>query len=154
LTTVPALARQLTEINREYARGEAAIWVADHSIRHGISPKEARHLVEVLGLTDACYRWDVARVVCVVLEHCRYGREFTACTLYAWVPLRARDLVPRAFQWLAREGCIQAVGKQPSRAPGARGRKITVWRMTHAGEELSRSVSPIPGMTPFLAEIF
>lgn len=155
MTTAPVLAGQLRYTDREWARGEAAVWVASHAAERGLTAGEARQLVDVLGLEDACYKWDVARVVCVVLEHCKLGRQFTSCTLYSWVPPRARPLIARAMQWLRKEGMAEHTGEVvPSQAPGAKGRKVPVWRLTYAGEQLARNVAPIPGMTPFLAEIF
>lgn len=144
-----ALAGRVHAADPDYTDGEAAITVGCMAR----DPGDALLLLEALGLEGANYRWDMPRVALVVLEQCRNGREFTANTLASWVPRRADRLVAAAVTWLAGEGMIEKTGQRvTSTAPGARGRKIPCWQLTLAGERLSREITPVPGMTPFLVE--
>lgn len=130
--------------DRNYTEGEAALAVAGMA-----PPADVPLILEALGLAAVTYRWDVHRVAVITLERCRHRREFSANTLHGFVPARARHLTARALTWMLQEHLAAPTGRRvPSAAPGARGRTVGCYRLTLAGERLSRDLAPQPGMDP------
>jgi len=138
-------ASHVAAADRDWNGGEAALTIADRAA----SPADAKLLLDALGLTGVSCRWDLARVCLVILERCRNGREFSSNIIRTYLPRRAFTLIAPAMTRMHTENLAELTGHVvPSTAPGARGRKVRCWRLTLAGERLSRSISPIPGMTP------
>jgi hypothetical protein len=129
---------------RQSQPGEAAIAVACYAR----DPADARFLLAALGLgQDTPYRWSAARVAATALRYGRLGQEFTTATLRWHVPERAWRMLPRGIANLTAAGLAAATGKTaPSTAPGARGRKVPVYTLTRAGEDLAMDIAPLPGI--------
>lgn len=123
--------------------GEAALTVACYAR----DPADARYLLEALGLEDAVYRWSATRVAAAALHAGRLGQEFTTSTLRWRLPRRAWRMLPRALANLTAGGLAAPTGETaPSTAPGARGRKVPVYALTRAGEDLAMDIAPLPGI--------
>lgn len=135
------IAELLPAVDQGYAAGEAAVTVADQARRDVVI------LLDVLGLREAAYRWDPARVAAVTLTQFRHGRVFSANSLRGHVPPRAMVFAAEAFRLLSADRLIGRTGTTArSMAPGARGRRVPYWQLTLAGERASRELVPQPGM--------
>jgi hypothetical protein len=147
------LAERILSADRDYMAGEAALKVADAAVppdavlgREGVP-----EVLEALGLLSAVYRWDGARVALITLTRCRLGVLFSADTLHGHVPPRAWKLIPGVITTLLAQGLIVRAGHTARSAVAHR--KAPLYRLTLAGEWLSRQVAPIPGMTPHLENL-
>jgi hypothetical protein len=136
------LADKIREAPREKAPGEAAIAVAGAAR----SPADAALLVGILGLHGADYRWDLARVAREAVTAGRLGQDVSANAMRHLVPRRAHPLISSAFRELAAAGLAARTGRAvTSWAPGAKGRKVPVYRLTRAGENLAAEIAPPAG---------
>lgn len=108
---------------------------------------DAALLLDVLGLAGAAWRWDAARVACVAVAGGQRSAAFTANDLSRRVPRRARPLIAPALRWLQDAGLAEQLpGRRVmSSSPGARHRRIPVYQLTPAGDDLSRQVRPPAG---------
>jgi hypothetical protein len=134
---------QIRAAARTSSTGEAALTVACHAR----SPADALHLLDLLGISrGAAYRWDCARVAAAALRYGRLGEPWSAATLRGRLPARAHRMVPRAVANLATAGLAEPTGDVTlSQSPGARGRKVPVYRLTRTGEDLAMEIAPLPG---------
>jgi hypothetical protein len=141
--------------DNQIAEGEAALTIADQATpRAGLSAAgDARELIEVLGLEEACWKWDIPRASRVVLEHARHGRKFSANDIRAWLPRRAEPCIAGALRALCVTGLATVTdGICISTSPGARGSLIRRYVLTLAGERLAAEIAPMPGETVPLEE--
>jgi len=128
--------------DRDYEAGEAALAVAAYAR----SADDALRLLDILGLQRAGHRWDLARVMLVILERFRHGREFSANTLRGYLPRRALHLIAPALTWMQHDHLICPTGRSVvSASPGARHRRVRCYALTLAGERASRELAPLPG---------
>jgi hypothetical protein len=137
------LADQITAASRfDRSRGEAAVTVAC------LAPADAPFILEMLGLGHGVgYRWTVARVAAEAVTMGRLGQEFSARELHGRLPARCRPMIAPALGALSGEGLAERTGRVAlSGAPGARGRKVPVFRLTRAGESLAWDIAPLPGI--------
>jgi hypothetical protein len=146
---------QIRAADNDVAEGEAALTIADRATpRAGLSTAgDARELIEILGLEDATWKWDIPRASRVVLEHVRHGRSFSANDIRVWLPRRAEPYVAGTLRALCVTGLAAvADGVCISTSPGARGSLIRRYVLTLAGERLAAELAPMPGETVHLEE--
>jgi hypothetical protein len=138
------LIEQIRGAARDNNSGEAAVAIAAYG--HGRA--DVTFLMEAVGLGgDIRYRWDCARVAATAIRYGRLGQEFSSATLRIRLPARAHRMIPRAIANLTIGGLAEQVSVRAlSAAPGARGRKVPVYRLTRAGEALAVEIAPMPGV--------
>jgi hypothetical protein len=120
-------------------RGEAAFLLACNA-------KDAadwRLLAEALDLTGSRPEWDIARCCRVALTAVRPGEAFSANRLREVFPRRAWPLISGALKSLALYGFISSTQQtERSTAPGSRGWRVALYRLTRAGEDLREEFVP------------
>jgi hypothetical protein len=141
---------RIRSASSQVAEGEAAVTIADRAApRHGLDAAgDALELIGALGLEDAIWQWDTARVARIVLEHARHGREFSANDARIWLPPRAGPHIAGALRALTGTGlAVVTDGVCVSASPRARGSLIRRYVLTLAGERLAAEIAPMPGET-------
>jgi hypothetical protein len=120
-------------------RGEAAFLLACNA-------KDAddwRLLADALDLSGAAPDWGIARCCRVTLTVIRPGEAFSANRLRQVFPRRAWPLISGALKALALYGFIASTQQtERSTAPGSRGWRVAVYRLTRAGEDLREEFVP------------
>jgi hypothetical protein len=122
-------------------RGEAAYLLACNAQ----DADDWRVLAEALDITGAQPAWDIARCCRVTLAAVRPGEAFSANRLRRVIPRRAWDLISGTLKALALYGFIASTQQtERSTAPGSRGWRVAMYRLTEAGEQLRSEFVPVP----------
>jgi hypothetical protein len=120
-------------------RGEAAFLLACNAR----DADDWRLLADALDLSGAAPDWDIARCCRVTLTVIRPGEAFSANRLRQAFPRRAWPLISGALKALALYGFIASTQQtERSTAPGSRGWRVAVYRLTRAGEGLREEFVP------------
>ena len=123
----------------DIARGETAFLLACKA--HGAD--DWRLLAGALDVAGSQPKWDTARCCRTVLTMVRPGDAFSANRLRQILPRRAWDLISGTLKTLALYGFITSTQQtERSTAPGSRGWRVALYRLTEAGEELREEFVP------------
>jgi hypothetical protein len=124
----------------ETERGEAA-WLLACNARDA---DDWRLLADALDVAESRPEWDIARCCRVTLTTIRPGESFSANRLRRILPRRAWHLISGALKALALYGFIASTQQtQRSTAPGSRGWRVALYRLTSTGEELREEFVPV-----------
>jgi hypothetical protein len=149
--TVPLFADRIRAADNQVAEGEAAVTIADRAAPrpNGLDARQdARELIEVLGLEDATWKWDIPRASRIALERARHGRVFSANDIRTWLPRRAELHVAGALRALCVTGLAAVTdGVCISTSPRSRGSLVRCYTLTLAGERLAAELAPMAGET-------
>jgi hypothetical protein len=103
-----------------------------------------RLLAEALDVAESQPKWDIARCCRVTLATVRPGEAFSANRLRLVLPRRAWDLISGTLKALALYGFIASTQQtERSTAPGSRGWRVALYRLTEAGEDLREEFVPV-----------
>jgi hypothetical protein len=110
---------------------------------HAHDADDWRLLADALDVSGTETRWSIPRAAHVVLASARSGEGFSANKLRRLLPERAWPLIPGTLKALALQGLIRATDQtERSTAPGSRGWRVALYRLTQAGEELAGRLAP------------
>jgi hypothetical protein len=120
-------------------RGETAFLLACKAS----NADDWRLLADALDVAESQPKWDMARCCRIVLTAIRPGEAFSANRLRHILPRRTWGLIPGTLKTLALYGFIASTQQtERSTAPGSRGWRVALYRLTSAGEELREEFVP------------
>jgi hypothetical protein len=121
-------------------RGEAAFLLACKAN----DADDWRLLADVLDVAESQPNWDIPRCCRAVLTMTRPGDSFSANRLRRILPRRAWHLIPGTLKALALYKLIASTHQtERSTAPGSRGWRVALYRLTEGGEDLREEFVPI-----------
>ena len=121
-------------------RGEAAYLLACNAK----DAEDWRLLASALDVTESRPEWDTARCCRATLTAVSPGEAFSANRLRRILPRRAWHLIPGTLKALALYKLIASTQQtERSTAPGSRGWRVALYRLTGAGEDLREEFVPI-----------
>jgi hypothetical protein len=132
---------KIREADGDTERGETAFLLACNAS----DADDWRMLAEALDVADSQPKWDIARCCRATLTAIRPAEAFSANRLRRILPRRTWDLIPGTLKTLALYDLIVSTQQtERSTAPGSRGWRVALYRLTEAGEDLRQEFVPIP----------